>query len=57
MKIFIAAYLTFCAGTMVLQAVATDLLSICGTDNETCGELLREHAWHALTWPHYLLLT
>ena len=57
MKIFVVSYFTFCAGTLILQVVATDLLSICWSDNETCGELLREQAWHALTWPHYLLWT
>ena len=55
MKIFVIAYLTFSAGALVLQAVATDLLSICGQDNETCRELLREQTWQALTWPLQLM--
>ena len=54
-KIFVFAYMTFGAGTLVLQAVATDLVTICGQDNETCRELLREQTWHALTWPLHLL--
>ena len=57
MKIFVVAYLVFAAAAMVLQAVATDLWAICESDNIACGDLLREQAWHAVTWPHFMILS
>ena len=56
MKIFLIAYMIFGGAAFVLEATMSDLLVTCKYNGEACTQMAATQAWHALTWPQYLLM-
>jgi len=55
MKILLTAYLIFSLGTFILQLMTSDFLFVCKFNAGSCTSMVIEQAWHAITWPQYLL--